>query len=110
MPALWHWFKDRRLEPQAFKPPAVSHRAHWLARLFLHRGLRVRTRPQGASERQGDAAALHEAYARHAGRHGPNRLLPAKVLPAQGRAPGTADPPLTASSDGSTAEHSAQKE
>jgi hypothetical protein len=59
-------------------------RAHWLARLFLHKGVRVRTRPQGTSERQGDAAALHEVYARHAGRHGPHRLLPGELLPTHG--------------------------
>jgi hypothetical protein len=31
---------------------------------------------------------LAEVYARHAGYHGPNRLLPAEVLPAHDRAPG----------------------
>jgi hypothetical protein len=30
---------------------------------------------------------LEEVYARHAARHGPNRLLPAAVLPAHGRVP-----------------------
>jgi hypothetical protein len=34
---------------------------------------------------------LDEVYARHAGRHGPNRLLPAEVLPAHGHVPGHAD-------------------
>jgi len=33
---------------------------------------------------------LDEVYARHAGRHGPSRLLPAEVLPAHGRVPGHA--------------------
>jgi hypothetical protein len=33
---------------------------------------------------------LDEVYARHAGRHGPNRLLPAEALPAHGRVPGYA--------------------
>jgi hypothetical protein len=31
---------------------------------------------------------LGEVYARHAGRHGPNRLLPAEVLPTRVRIPG----------------------
>jgi hypothetical protein len=31
---------------------------------------------------------LAEVYARHAARHGPNRLLPAEVLPAHDRVPG----------------------
>jgi hypothetical protein len=107
MPALWHWFKDRWLEPQAFKPPTLSRRTYWLARLFLYRGLRVRICPQGASERRGNAAALHEVYARHVGRHGPNRLLPMEVLPAHGRVPGHRGPsPQGPGSDESTAEHS----
>jgi hypothetical protein len=36
--------------------------------------------------------ALDEVYMRHAGRHGPNRLLPAEVLPAHGRVPEPAEP------------------
>jgi hypothetical protein len=31
---------------------------------------------------------LAEVYARHAARHGPNRLLPAEVLPGHERVPG----------------------
>jgi hypothetical protein len=31
---------------------------------------------------------LDEVYARHAGRHGPNRLLPAAVLPTHDCVPG----------------------
>jgi hypothetical protein len=31
---------------------------------------------------------LGEVYACHAGRHGPNRLLPEEVLPPHGRMPG----------------------
>jgi len=36
--------------------------------------------------------ALGEVYARHAERHGPNRLLPAAVLPPHGRVPEPAGP------------------
>jgi hypothetical protein len=51
---------------------------------------------------------LAEVYARHAGRHGPNRLLPAEVLPAHDCAPehGGASPQGTGS-EGCTAEPSA---
>jgi hypothetical protein len=50
---------------------------------------------------------LAEVYARHAGRHGPNRLLPAEVLPAHGRVPGHAEPsPQGSGPDGRTAEPS----
>jgi hypothetical protein len=53
---------------------------------------------------------LAEVYARHAGRHGPNRLLPAEVLPVHGRVPDHAEPsPLGAGSDQSTTEHSTLK-
>jgi hypothetical protein len=31
---------------------------------------------------------LADVYARHAGRHGPNRLLPAEVLPTHDHVPG----------------------
>jgi hypothetical protein len=51
--------------------------------------------------------ALAEVYARHAARHGPNRLLPAEVLPAHGRVPGHAEPsPQGSGPDGHTAEPS----
>jgi hypothetical protein len=36
--------------------------------------------------------ALDEVYARHAARHGPNRLLPTEMLPAHGRVPEPAEP------------------
>ncbi len=50
---------------------------------------------------------LGEVYARHADRHGPNRLLPAEVLPAHGRVPEPADPsPQGSGPDGRTAEPS----
>jgi hypothetical protein len=50
---------------------------------------------------------LAEVYARHAARHGPNRLLPAEVLPAHGRVPGPAEPsPQGSGPDGRTAESS----
>ena len=51
---------------------------------------------------------LEEVYARHAGRHGPNRLLPAEVLPTHDCVPGhgRASPQGTGS-EGCTAEHSA---
>jgi hypothetical protein len=50
---------------------------------------------------------LAEVYAHHAGRHGPNRLLPAEVLPAHGRVPGPAEPSSQDSGpDGRTAEPS----
>jgi len=53
---------------------------------------------------------LAEVYARHAGRHGPNRLLPAEVLPAHGRVPWHRGPsPPATGPDASTAEHSAPK-
>ena len=49
---------------------------------------------------------LAEVYARHAARHGPNRLLPAEILPAHGRMPGRRGPaPKAAGPDESTAEH-----
>jgi hypothetical protein len=52
--------------------------------------------------------ALAEVYARHAGRHGPNRLLPADVLPSHGRVPGHGGlSPQGAGPDESAAEHSA---
>jgi hypothetical protein len=51
---------------------------------------------------------LGEVYARHADRHGPNRLLPAEVLPPHGRMPGhTESSPQGSGPDGCTAEHSA---
>ena len=51
---------------------------------------------------------LAEVYTRHVGRHGPNRLLPAEVLPAHGRVPGHGGAsPQGAGSDGGTAEPSA---
>jgi hypothetical protein len=47
--------------------------------------------------------ALDEVYRRHAGRHGPNRLLPAEVLPPYGRVPEPAEPsPQSAGPDGPT--------
>jgi hypothetical protein len=55
---------------------------------------------------------LAEVYIRHAGRHGPHRLLPAEVLPtevlpAHGRAPGHRGPsPQCPGPDGRTVEHS----
>jgi hypothetical protein len=50
---------------------------------------------------------LDEVYTRHAGRHGPNRLLPAEVLPAHGHAPRHAEPsPQDSGPDGRTAESS----
>jgi hypothetical protein len=54
---------------------------------------------------------LYEVYARHAARHGPNRLLPAEMLPAHGRVPGHAEPfPQNSGPDESTAQHSTPKE
>jgi hypothetical protein len=54
---------------------------------------------------------LAEVYARHAGRHGPNRLLPAEVLPARVHVPRHAEPsPQGAAPDGRTAEPSMPKE
>jgi hypothetical protein len=51
--------------------------------------------------------ALPEVCARHADRHGPNRLLPAEALPAHGRVPRHVKPsPQDSGSDGRTAEHS----
>jgi hypothetical protein len=53
---------------------------------------------------------LADAYARHAGRHGPNRLLPAEVLPAHDRAQGHGEAsPQGTGSDRGTAERSAPK-
>ena len=53
---------------------------------------------------------LAEVYTRHAGRHGPNRLLPAEVLPAHGRVPGHGGAsPQGTGSDRGTAEPSAPK-
>jgi hypothetical protein len=50
---------------------------------------------------------LAEVYARHAGRHGLNRLLPAEVLPAHGHVPGHRGPsPQGSAPDRSTAEPS----
>jgi hypothetical protein len=50
---------------------------------------------------------LEEVYARHAGRHGPNRLLPAAVLPALGRVSKDAEhSPQGAGPDGRTVEPS----
>jgi hypothetical protein len=43
----------------------------------------------------------------HADRHGPNRLLPAEVLPPHGRMPGHTEPsPQGSGPDGRTAESS----
>jgi hypothetical protein len=39
---------------------------------------------------------LAEVYARHAGRHGPNRLLPAETRPRMGGFQGTEEPPRRA--------------
>jgi hypothetical protein len=51
---------------------------------------------------------LDEVYARHASHHGPNRLLPAEVLPAHGRVPEhRGSSPQGSGPDGRTAEHSA---
>ena len=51
---------------------------------------------------------LAEVYTRHVGRHGPNRLLPAAVLPVHGRVPGHGGAsPQGADPDGRTVEHSA---
>jgi hypothetical protein len=51
--------------------------------------------------------ALAEVYTRHAGRHGPNRLLPVEVLPAHDCAPEPAElSPQDSGPDGRTAEHS----
>jgi hypothetical protein len=50
---------------------------------------------------------LAEVYARHAGRHGPNRLLPPEMLPAHGGVPRHAEPsPQDSGPDGRTAEPS----
>ena len=50
---------------------------------------------------------LAEVYARHAARHGPNRLLPTEVLSAHGRVPERAEPsPQASGPDGRTAEPS----
>jgi hypothetical protein len=50
---------------------------------------------------------LGEVYTRHAGRHGPNRLLPAEVLPAHWRVPRHAEPsPQNSGPDGRLAEPS----
>jgi hypothetical protein len=46
---------------------------------------------------------LAEVYARHAGRHGPNRLLPAEMLPAHEHVPEHTEPsPQGAGPDGGT--------
>ena len=51
---------------------------------------------------------LAEIYARHASRHGPNRLLPAEVLPAHDRVPEHGGASLQGTgSDRCTVEHSA---
>jgi hypothetical protein len=53
---------------------------------------------------------LGEVYARHVGRHGPNRLLPSEVLPAHGCAPGDGRAsPQGTGSERCTTEHSAPK-
>jgi hypothetical protein len=53
---------------------------------------------------------LAEVYACHAERHGPNRLLPAEVLPSHGRVPEGLEPsPQGSGSDESTAEPSTPK-
>jgi hypothetical protein len=53
---------------------------------------------------------LAEVYARHVSRHGPNRLLPAEVLPTHGRGPNDAEPsPQGSGPDQSSAEPSAQQ-
>ena len=53
---------------------------------------------------------LADVYVRHAGRHGPNRLLPAEVLPGHNRAPGYGGAsPQGTGSDRGTAERSAPK-
>jgi hypothetical protein len=53
---------------------------------------------------------LAEVYARHAGRHGSNRLLPAEMLPAHGRVPGHGGAsPQGSGPDGCTAEPSTPK-
>jgi hypothetical protein len=50
---------------------------------------------------------LAEVYACHAARHGPNRLLPAEVLPTHGRVPGhDGASPRGTGSDSCTAEPS----
>jgi hypothetical protein len=82
-------------------------RVHGWVQFFLQRVLRVSTRRPEASTGQGDTAALDEIYARHAGRHGPNRLLPAEVLPAHDRLPGHGGTsPQDAGPEGRTAEPS----
>ena len=49
---------------------------------------------------------LAEVYARHAGRHGPNRLLPAEVLPTHGCVPEPkGSSPQGSGSDGRMAGH-----
>jgi hypothetical protein len=51
---------------------------------------------------------LGEVHARHADRHGPNRLLPAEVLPAHRRVPAHRESsPQGTGPDRCTAEHSA---
>jgi hypothetical protein len=53
---------------------------------------------------------LAEVYTRHAGRHGPNRLLPAEVLPTRGGEPGHTEPSTQgAGPDGRTVEPSTSK-
>jgi hypothetical protein len=52
--------------------------------------------------------ALDEVYTRHAGRHGPHRLLPAAVLPTHDCVPGYSGASLQGTgSDRCTVEHSA---
>jgi hypothetical protein len=53
---------------------------------------------------------LGEVYARHAGRHGPHRLLPAEVLPPHGLVPEPAEPsPQDSGPNGRTVEPSAPR-
>jgi hypothetical protein len=53
---------------------------------------------------------LAELYTRHAGRHGPNRLLPAEVLPRREGEPGHTEPsPQGTGPDGCTVEPSTPK-
>jgi hypothetical protein len=83
-------------------------RVHGWIQFFVQRVLRVNTRRPEASTGQGDTAALDEVYTRHADRHGPNRLLPAEVLPAHDCVPGHGGAsPQNPGSDRCTAEHSA---
>jgi hypothetical protein len=55
-------------------------------------------------------AELADVYVCHVGRHGPNRLLPAEVLPAHGWVPNDAEPSRQgAGPDGRMAEPSARQ-